>query len=332
MENIDIRENIIFLKPHRGQERRKDMNIEFNQYVAEVTEAVKAAEPSAEVDVREVTKMNGQVKTGLSIYKGQNMASPCIYLDYLFERGDSVQEAVDFILQANERECSFRLEDILNAEYVQGNVFFRMCNSEKNAGMLEGVPTYTVEGVDGIVYYPVLSVYAPEMGQGTIKVSREMLQNIGISEEEMFTAAQRNTEGMVKVSPIGQVLENLIPAEILEDADSPLMVIMGQEHQQDPSLFGAPGIWKNLNRELYVIPSSVHELLAIPAEFVEDEEYLISMIQDVNSNVLDPADFLSGNLYHLKDGQWNTITADSAQKDEIDNDSLTSYGNVAQVI
>ena len=49
--------------------------------------------------------------------------------------------------------------------------------------------------------------------------------------------------------------------------------------------------------DLYVIPSSIHEVITVPIHDA-NPEHLSEMVMDANRTVLKPADILSDNLYY----------------------------------
>ena len=58
---------------------------------------------------------------------------------------------------------------------------------------------------------------------------------------------------------------------------------------------------ERVGTDLYILPSSVHEVLAVSVEFGTEfgtPEELSQMVQDVNNEQLDLADRLSNNVYH----------------------------------
>ena len=53
-----------------------------------------------------------------------------------------------------------------------------------------------------------------------------------------------------------------------------------------------------LRSNLYIIPSSIHELIIIPKKsFPRGKEELIEMVCDMNANEVDLVDILSDNVY-----------------------------------
>jgi hypothetical protein len=68
-------------------------------------------------------------------------------------------------------------------------------------------------------------------------------------------------------------------------------------HSELDIIFGAFGY--------YLIPSSVHEFLAVSGD--SDPNNLRQMLKDINDNVLDPKDILSYNIYIWKDGALKIV-------------------------
>jgi hypothetical protein len=106
------------------------------------------------------------------------------------------------------------------------------------------------------------------------------------------------------------IRKGLLPEDVREkhglpeDAEvtSPLIIISNES-----SLFGAAAIMyrnvlrtiaNNCKHNLYLLPSSVHEFLAMPAEEDIEIESLKSVVLDVNQNVLDAKDFLSNSIFY----------------------------------
>lgn len=64
-----------------------------------------------------------------------------------------------------------------------------------------------------------------------------------------------------------------------------------------------------LPREFYMIPSSVHEVIIIPANNMMDCDVrgLTDMVQYVNLTEVEPEDVLANHAYHCIDGMWEIV-------------------------
>lgn len=131
-------------------------------------------------------------------------------------------------------------------------------------------------------------------------VTAGTLQQFDVTEEEAFEAAMANLDDTLVIDDAQCMLERMgMPVPEREDG---LKLIVATNDRKD---YGGSAI---LSREfqsrmlkeysgqrVFVIPSSVHEVLAIGEDFVE-EERLGEMICDVNAT-MEPEDCLSDHPY-----------------------------------
>lgn len=54
-----------------------------------------------------------------------------------------------------------------------------------------------------------------------------------------------------------------------------------------------------VGEDIYVLPSSIHELIIIPASFTDDERYLTEMVYGINQNEVEPNERLSNDVYRV---------------------------------
>ena len=95
--------------------------------------------------------------------------------------------------------------------------------------------------------------------------------------------------------------------------ESPFLVSYDKEtNGEDASILGAPKVYKELDGDYYIIPSSTHELLFLPKSFEADVKNLQKLVRDVNTFELDSKDILSYNVYEWTDGHFITHEAENA--------------------
>lgn len=58
-------------------------------------------------------------------------------------------------------------------------------------------------------------------------------------------------------------------------------------------------ILDKMNEDVYILPSSVHELIVLPASFVDDVKYLTDMVHSINLSCVDQKDRLSNDVYKV---------------------------------
>lgn len=55
---------------------------------------------------------------------------------------------------------------------------------------------------------------------------------------------------------------------------------------------------KKAGGNIYIMPSSIHEMIFINENLVDDEEELLGIVKDVNDNVVNKIELLSYNIYY----------------------------------
>lgn len=147
-------------------------------------------------------------------------------------------------------------------------------------------------------------------------ITPHLLSELDISESELYAAAMINTptffpavsrgmrEIILKFAPGA---ESLLPEEDFES--NPMIIITNND-----SLFGASVIlypdWlhETFQRDVYILPSSVHECIVIPKESVlASTAEMQKTVHEVNKEAVTEKDFLSNSVYYY-DYDKNEIT------------------------
>ncbi len=151
----------------------------------------------------------------------------------------------------------------------------------------------------------------------TVLVKENMMQSWNVSEEELFKAAEENTLKIrpTQMAPMFEILSAMMPDDMVPDfaedmGMNPGFYVLTTKVQSDGAgAFFAPGMMEDIATKMkgdyYMIPSSVHEVLILPADTMSDIDQirnLSQMVQEVNSTQLDiPADKMSDHAFHYDD-------------------------------
>lgn len=196
----------------------------------------------------------------------------------------------------------------LTKTLVLDQVFYGMANKEKCDDKLKDVPVKSIPGVSDIVLYPVVG-----MTEGKIPllpILTEYLAPLDITVEELYEAAQKNTEKQVKICSLNDYIRAISNVNVGKSSpfiaayDNTEFKNNGKTYQRCASVFGAPKKLKSLKGECYVIPSSTNEILFLPKELETDPKHLLGVIKDANG-VLDHDLVLSENLYEFSNGEFS---------------------------
>ena len=123
-----------------------------------------------------------------------------------------------------------------------------------------------------------------------------------VTPDQLLRDAQMSSARMRPAffAPLRQVL-GLAPQEETDTREIPMYVLSCIDARFGASVLLYPGVLAGISRKLeddiYIIPSSVHELLILRASDVDDPQGLIDMIREVNRTEVSPGEILSDSLY-----------------------------------
>lgn len=267
------------------------------------------------VETRTVDKMNETydaitVKPEDSII-GVNINATNLYKE--FENGRSYDEiargAADVAESALQNRPDFDLDSFTDYDRMKGSLAMEVVSKERNAELLETVPHKDIEDMS-VVYRFVVGDSAA--GTGTILVTNQMLENYGITAQQLHEDAVKNAP---EVRPL--VIEGM--AEVLakqmgvEDLEMLGLNIPPEQEQMfvasvEGNVHGAGVIaYEDFmdkaservgGQSFFILPSSIHELLIIPDNGKFDLKSLENMVKEVNATTVDPADQLTDSVYH----------------------------------
>lgn len=277
--------------------------------IKKLEKAVKSAAGTGyEVDLCETRKNNGIILKSVSIRRPGKNAMPKMHIDGMLEMIASgkmeINEAAGLIVKAckeNEQEVEKfeRITRGLSKEKILKCVMGQMVNKAANARMLLEAPHKTVLDL-AFVYRVILQ--ESEYGTSTFLVSHALCDRYGISFEELDSAASSNTdrEGFM-AHTMGSILAEMdLLADKTTASACPMLVITNNRGLYGAAVMANPEYFESLSAktgcDLYILPSSIHEVIAVPAEGMEPDE-LRQMVMEVNASELDREEFLSDNVY-----------------------------------
>ncbi len=137
--------------------------------------------------------------------------------------------------------------------------------------------------------------------KGVVYVDNIMMRECGISDEELFGTARKNSaRGYVLLKLNDVIGQGGIGGDMLH-------VLTNTGFLYGAGLLACPEVLKEcrerIGEDIYIIPSSVHEILLLERTEDDSEKSLVGIIREVNSTVLTDEDKLSDHLYGIdRDG------------------------------
>lgn len=256
-----------------------------------------------QVKLQEVIKNNGVVLQGMVILAEDQNLSPTIYLNYFLEMyrsGTSLDHIVKVILKIYEEETPKTGVDMSffrNFEAVSPRICYKLVNRERNRALLERIPH--IEFLDLCICF----FYAwrdETVGSGSILIHNDHMDIWGCSTESLLKLAQENTPRIFpwRLYDMEELLSEFMASG---EPHGFLHVLCNEQRSVGAACMIYPRVLRQVAEQweddLYILPSSIHEVLLLPACGMEDTGQLSDMVREVNRTQVAPEEVLSDNLY-----------------------------------
>lgn len=265
------------------------------------------------IEEKPVKKAQVGELTGLIFRSSESNCAPTVYVEDFYRsyrEGCTVEElstaAVSNMLHYVRNTPGFS-EDAFEDP---SNLRVRLLNRSRNNSFLQDVP-FMGTGCGLALIAEILS------GEFRAVVTNDLLDCLGLSEEELFETALENSSA--DEPPVLFSLSEMLRGgqeqsrnyldegswEILPAAE-PLYFLSNRSCFRGSAVLFYPGMAARLNEILggafYILPSSIHELLLLPVH-EGDPQKLAAIIRSANRTVVDDADYLSDELYICEAGR-----------------------------
>ena len=268
------------------------------------------------ISVIPVKKVNTTLD-GILIKCSDKNFSPTIYINDLYEDYlmcgdfDKTLSAACGRLQSMYSEIGdINIKNILNN--ASEKIIFQVINTEMNIDLLMSLPHRNF--LDLSIIYRLI-IKEDINGIHSAKITNELAEMIGMNECQLYQSAFNNTKRLFPsfVRNLSDVvrqslIEDGLPDELISDnIPIPMFVITNTKNINGAAAILYDDILhelaNNLESDLYLLPSSIHDIVAIPAEVEPDE--LSSMVADINRTQVCTQERLSDNVYfyNRKDGK-----------------------------
>lgn len=258
----------------------------------------------ASVSVSQVQKINSPLQDAIIIRKPDDNIAATIYPEKFYEeyqRGVSLEEILRQIADAgkqadiggNRNRLEEMARDIQEFDRMQDEIFVYACNYGYNRDGLQDKP-HTVAG-------DIAAYYRFTRGDYGVTITDKMLSAYGITKEELHDIAVKNTtRTFPEPLPMEEIIGG-IPGMELSPGEAPAMLVLTNEEAcNGAGAIFCPHVLENAGRKMggdfYIIPSSVHELLLVPAG-IGDAEDMDWMVREVNATCVEPEIQLADHVF-----------------------------------
>lgn len=291
------------------------MNIEeFADYIKDhILEHMSLSSEDYNVRMAEITKNNGLVLHGLSICESEMNIAPTIYVEkehaqYMLGKPiEDCMSSIAKVYEENKVPKNITIDFFTDFNQAKEKLAMKIVNFDQNREMLKDAPHYIYGDLAAIFQ---VQVNADEMGTATITVQNRHMELWGVTPAILLEETQNNmTEKQpFHIQNLADVLREMMTGvspeaaeQFVEDMD-PMMYVMSNETK----INGAAAIIftdkihefaEQHNANLYILPSSIHELLLLPDNGNLDVRHLTEMVCEVNATQVEPEEVLSNHVY-----------------------------------
>jgi len=260
-------------------------------------------------------KNNGSKKDGLLIKKEGSNVAPSYHLAPMYEqfkRGYSIMELsrdlVKEYLHSEEEHGKVADEwsNLSDRSHVLNNVVYRVVNRDLNKGLLETIP-YSPIDEDLVKIFYVTAVQSNQF-RGTMTITDSFMDSLGLTLAELEEYAEENTPNLLKPSfkTMGSMLSSLCSEYEDTETEASMWVLTNESKMYGASTIFYDGLMESISEllgsDLYIIPSSLHEVILMKAPLPQFEGFMQSQIRSINSDssIMSREDVLSDKLYYYK--------------------------------
>ena len=206
------------------------------------------------------------------------------------------------------------LEQKVLKKIAKKSLFVKLVNTERNESLVE--QSISKEFLDLSAVVRVVLKMDKE-GMSSMALSKGAAEILGMTEEEIYATALANTLRLFppKLMNLGRYVEMSIGGKLTLGEDEVTTYILTNQKEVDGAFYlmsqelvGA--IAEMLEDDLYILPSSVNEVLLVRASEVrEGGDGLKAMVRDVNETIVAEKEILSYSVYHYDKEHGITIAA-----------------------
>lgn len=259
-----------------------------------------------EIAEHDVVKNNGVKLTGITARKKGTNTFPTIYIDDYFDSTLNDTD-VDYLalklsrtLSKAEIPVNISLDGFLSYESARDRLYIKLINAEKNKELLLDVPYKRFHDLAAVFYY-AMDEKAFE-GRASILVKNSHMENWNITPEDIYSDALNSSQFLnpLKLYTMRELVKELYGRDIM-DEDIPMYVLTNRDKLNGAASILYPDALKRISRELssdlYLLPSSVHEMIIIPRDGNVNEKQLLSMVTEINRCEVSAEEVLSDSVY-----------------------------------
>lgn len=292
------------------------MEMEFNNFTELVQkEVAKKVGENYHVKLNDVMKNNGVVLRGITLLQDGGNISPTIYLNPYYdayENGEiTIAAIVTDVLETymqNKSSCNIDMKFFLNYEAVKSRIIFKLINTEKNRELLEDIPHIPFHDLSIVFQY---LVSGEQFRDATILIRNVHIGLWKVNAHDLYECALENTPLLqgYELADMKTILGEYYASGVIDDEEIedmqqevPMYVLSNKSRVNGAACILYKDLLKDfsmeVDKDLYILPSSTHEVILLPSDGTQESAQLKEMVQEVNRMQVAEEEVLSDSVYY----------------------------------
>lgn len=270
------------------------------------------------ITIQQISHNNNISEDALTILEPHLNISPTIYLVSYFEQlqnGTSFSSIFHQICNYyQEHRSSHGIDTSFFTcfDKISSRIVYKLIHQKKNQKLLNEIPWIPYLDL-AITFYCLLS--SSPFENASVLIYNNHLDYWHISTEELLSFAQKNTPFLLS-SCCNSLAELLLPVTeqvpltqkentrnaLASSPYVPMYVLTNQQRFLGACCILYDNVLKDiaqhLNCDLYILPSSIHEVIIVPATITESVHTLSQMVCEINQSEVSEEEILSDHIYY----------------------------------
>ncbi len=305
-------------------EKEGNRDMDYESFKQEFTEDLKEklAEhgfENTEMTINEVKKTNQSYEALTVRPEGSNIGinfpieAAFAEYEHTTDYAGVLAEATLAVSNGLENVPTVDVNELTNYETMKEKLAIEVIATDTNKDLLDKIPHETMEDMS-VVYRFILD--SNEEGRSSILVTNEMMDRMGVSQDQLKEDALENAPEIrpAVIQGMNEVMMEMMGPEMMEmmgmDELPPEVMYVASvpDRQAGAGVMAYQGFMdeaaEKLGGDFFILPSSLHEVILVPDNEamrdagIMDAQALKVMVMEVNANEVRPDEKLTDNVYH----------------------------------
>ncbi len=268
-----------------------------NLWEQEILEEMSKRFPNAEVTIRTVKKIEGDLR-GITIREKNVNIAPTMYLDNYKYCGTITEicDRLEKIYNNAKFTDNVNLDWFSNFDIVKTKLRVKLVNYEKNKEYLADKPFVKILDLAAMFYVEVKN---EQIRAGSVTIINEHMKSWNTSVDVIYANACMNEHAVIKdiVDIMNEMHKGMLPEAL---RGQQIVVSNGERTFGAGTFIAELDRLKRLYNKFYVLPSSIHEVIVVPENkcpFSKAE--LTEQVREVNKTEVAENEILSDHAYYF---------------------------------